>query len=214
MKVSDWASYPFPFPFLFLFPFPFLTPLCLCPLNVATFFINCLSTQPLQWPRTRPYSPSLLMYLCSIALPCSFVHVSLQVANPCMLCSKTQGQEGSSTTSQQNRGRREHLLQQQQYQRCCIVWICLLYVQNGNFVYVQSACVHMHCLLLLQGLVPDDRIFSALLTMHKYPTDYGWYMQVSQGLPVLPSCMCHSHMLALIQFECSYIHTYSTYVSV
>lgn len=54
------------------------------------------------------------------------------------------------------------------------------------YVFIGTVC----CLLSLQGLVPDDRIISALLTMHKYPEDYGWYMQVSRGLPVLPPFMC------------------------
>ena len=37
--------------------------------------------------------------------------------------------------------------------------------------------------IITQGLVPDERIFTALLTMHKTPKDYGWYMEVSQTLP-------------------------------
>ena len=49
------------------------------------------------------------------------------------------------------------------------------------FTFAYECCVLSA--IFTQGLVPDERIFTALLTMHKTPKDYGWYMEVSQTLP-------------------------------
>ena len=58
------------------------------------------------------------------------------------------------------------------------------------------------CLLLLQGLVPDRRILSALLAMLKLPRDFDWYMEVR---PVLPPFICQPH-------TCVYMYLFELFV--
>ena len=61
--------------------------------------------------------------------------------------------------------------------------ICAFVVQSKCLAFAYECCVLSA--IITQGLVPDERIFTALLTMHKTPKDYGWYMEVSQTLLTL-----------------------------
>ena len=63
----------------------------------------------------------------------------------------------------------------------CVQRMCLIWYSLKCFTFAYECCVLSA--IFTQGLVPDERIFTALLTMHKTPKDYGWYMEVSQTLP-------------------------------